>query len=236
MGPVHVHKAHARLQYQPSPGTPRTWRGTLTISRMNAWSSKVGTVCDKPTAGPTTMNVERLEAYSSNPARIAASMTWTWKHASMCVPIVFVQLNPPFRAQNVSFLGACRCQPCHKFHKKRGHSAEIKKQHENTTVLNKQNALSAYSNAGGIVNWHPLKLCCHKKKNINDRTPSWSAVPFLRLVLQNRYPSTLGNVYALWYHIRQTCPVKECWGSRNGAFFGTRRGRDAHPKETRAHV
>ena len=35
------------------------------------------------------------------------------------------------------------------------------------------------------------KFCCHFKKKINDLTPSWSAVPFLRLVAQERCPSTL---------------------------------------------
>ena len=44
---------------------------------------------------------------------------------------------------------------------------------------------------------------------------------FLRLVVQKRYPSKLHNFSSFSYHIGGTCPVvKDCWWSRNGAFFG----------------
>ena len=50
-------------------------------------------------------------------------------------------------------------------------------------------------------------------------TPSWSAVPFLRLVAQKRYPSKLCHFQCFSYHIGETCLVKEFSWSR--CFFGT---------------
>ena len=51
----------------------------------------------------------------------------------------FVHLNPPFRDPNFSFTGLFVANPATKFPKKReGHSAEMQKKHENTTVLKKQ--------------------------------------------------------------------------------------------------
>ena len=66
------------------------------------------------------------------------------------------------------------------------------------------------------------------EETIDDPTPSWSAIPFFRLVAQKRYPSKMCNFLFFSYHTGGTCPVKECSWSRNGAFYGTERGRDAH--------
>ena len=54
--------------------------------------------------------------------------------------------------------------------------------------------------------------------------------PFLRLVVQKRCPSKLGNFSPVSHHIVQTCPVKEIWWSRNGSIWVTKKkkGRDAH--------
>ena len=61
--------------------------------------------------------------------------------------LVLVQLNPPLRDQNFSFTGHFVANPATNFAKKRN---------KKTRHL--------HSNAGCIVNWHPLKLCCHLKK------------------------------------------------------------------------
>ena len=70
------------------------------------------------------------------------------------------------------------------------------------------------------------------EETIDDPTPSWREILFLRLVAQKRYPSNLLiSLFFFSYHIRGTCPVKECSWSRNGASFGAERGRDAHPQQ-----
>ena len=77
---------------------------------------------------------------------------------------------------------------------------------------------------------HPLKLCGHLKKTIDDQTPSWSAVLFfLRLVAQKRYPSKWRSCPCLFsYHIRGKCLVKEFSWSRNGAFYWDRKKAATH--------
>ena len=75
---------------------------------------------------------------------------------------IFVPLNRPFRDQNF-LLPGISLPTCRTFYKKEGHSAEMQKMKYNSVEV--QNALPAYSNAGGIVNWYPLKFCCHTKKH-----------------------------------------------------------------------
>ena len=62
----------------------------------------------------------------------------------------FVQLNPPFRDQNVSFTEHFVANPATMFTKKReGHSAEMQeKTQKYNRIESTKNALSAYSNAG----------------------------------------------------------------------------------------
>ena len=68
--------------------------------------------------------------------------------------------------------------------KREGQSAEIQILTRNTTVLNKQK--THHLRIQKLAEWSerdPLKLCCRLEKPIKDPTPSWSAVPFLRLVV-----------------------------------------------------
>ena len=123
--------------------------------------------------------------------------------------LVLVQLNPPLRDQNFSFTGHFVANPATNFAKKRN---------KKTRHLQ--------SNAGCIVNWHPPKLCCHlKKKDINHPTPQWSAVLLCVLSYKGdiRQNYVIANVFPC--HIGGTCPVKELWWSRNGAFLGTKKRR-----------
>ena len=85
--------------------------------------------------------------------------------------LFFDLLNPPFRDESFAFLGLFVANPATNFTKKTGGAfgRNAKTNTKIQSLLNKQkNALSAYSNAGRIVNWHPLKLCGHKKKTIDD--------------------------------------------------------------------
>ena len=93
-----------------------------------------------------------------------------------------------FLIKMCSFTGACCCQTCHKFQKQtRGALGPSAKNTKITTALKKtRNAPSAFSNAGGIVNWHPSEaVLLQRKKKVNDPTPSWSAVPCCGLSYQN---------------------------------------------------
>ena len=115
---------------------------------------------------------------------------------------------------------AFRCQPCHKFHKiiESNIQPKCKNKDENTKVLNKQKRTICMFKCWLNFQLASFKtLMSREKKPINGPTPSWSAVPFSRLVVQKRYPSKLGNFYVVSYHIGQTCSVKEFWCSRNGA-------------------
>ena len=90
------------------------------------------------------------------------------------------------------------------------------------SVEETKNAPSAYSNAGWIVNWHLLKLCCHlkKKKHQTIQRHRGARSLFLRVVVQKRYPSNLGNVHVFSRHIGDThVPLKNFGGHGNGAIF-----------------
>ena len=71
------------------------------------------------------------------------------------------------------------------------------------------------------LNWQvPSFEALQSLKNINDPTPSWNAVPFCVLTCKNnKRQHCVILMYLLLYHIGQTCPVKECWWSRDGALF-----------------
>ena len=122
-----------------------------------------------------------------------------------------------------SFTGPFVANPATNFAKKkktRGAFGRIAKkqqqQHENTTVK----PLSAYSKCWLICQMASFEALWSLEKTIDDPTPPWSAVPFLRLVAQKRYPSKLCNFLCSSYHIGETCLVKEYSWSRNGAFLG----------------
>ena len=124
-------------------------------------------------------------------------------------------LNPPSRDQNVSCTrhGVANLAP--NFAKKR----EMQKQNENTTMLNKQKralcALKCWLNCpiSGILRSSAVIFYAEKKKS------TIHVVQCLIGSIQKRYPSKLDNFYVLSYHIGQTCRVKICWWSWNGAFF-----------------
>ena len=125
---------------------------------------------------------------------------------------------------NFSFTGQFVVNLCHKFHKKTKGGIRPKcKKYENTTVFNKQKRTSCVFKC-----WLNCQLACFEallsleKKNIDDPTPPWSAVLFLRLVTHKRYTSKLRDVLCFFqYHFGGTCPVKEFSWSRNGAFWDT---------------
>ena len=94
--------------------------------------------------------------------------------------LFFVQLKPPCGDQFFPFTEHLVT----KFTKNERDIFDKKNTKIQQCCLNK-NAVSAYSNADWIVTWHPLNLCGPLKKNIDDPTSSWSAVPFWRVVAQN---------------------------------------------------
>ena len=102
--------------------------------------------------------------------------------------------NPIFLTKICSFIGHVVAKPATNFKNKREeHSAEVPKTRKYNSVEKKtRNAPSAFSNSGGIVNWHPLKLCCYNEK-IQRSNAIVERGPLLRLVVPKRYPSTLGN-------------------------------------------
>ena len=104
-----------------------------------------------------------------------------------------VQLKPPFRVSMFSFTGHCVGNPATNITKKtRGHSAEMRKAHENTTVLNKHKRTFTCWLICQVATFEALRLL-EKKKTWTIQRHRGAASLFLRLVVQKRYPSTLGN-------------------------------------------
>ena len=138
-----------------------------------------------------------------------------------------------FLTKMCSFTGHVVAKPATNFKNKREeHSAELqkKKKHENTTALKKtRNAPPAFSNAGGIVNWHPLKLCCYneKKSTIQRHRGVRSLVASCRT--KTIYVNF--GVISMFSRITsdKTCPIEEYSWSRNGFvfFFGVSQNKKA---------
>ena len=72
---------------------------------------------------------------------------------------------------------------------KRGTFGRNAKKHDNTTVLNKQKRTICVSKCWLNCQLASCEALRSLEKAIDDPTPSWSAVPPLRLVAQKRYPS-----------------------------------------------
>ena len=73
----------------------------------------------------------------------------------------------------------------------------------------------------GVVNWHPLKLCCHLKKKNNNIIKRCNAMVergslFCVLSHKNDIRPSCVISYVFSYHIGRTCPVEEGSWSRNG--------------------
>ena len=104
--------------------------------------------------------------------------------------------------------------------KREGHSSEMqKKEHEHTTVLNKQKRTICVFKCWLTCQLASFEALRSLEKTIDDPTPSWSAVLFCVLSHRNDIRQKKRNFLCVSCHIGGTCPVKEFSGSRNGAFF-----------------
>ena len=149
----------------------------------------------------------------------------------MCVHTLFVQLNPPFRDQHFSFTGHAIANPATNFTKQkstRGAFGGNEKNTKSTTVFNKQKRTICVFKCWLHCQLEPFEALLSLEKTNDDKNAIVERDPFLRLVAQKRYPSTLFNFLFFSYHIGRTCPVKEFSWLRNSTFFGTKKGRDAH--------
>ena len=106
--------------------------------------------------------------------------TYPLRDIGMCVPIFFVQLNPPFR-DHVFFSGHFVANPATNFHtkKREGIWPTCKKKHEHTTVLNKQIRTICVFKCWLDCLLASFEALLSLEKAIDEPTPSWSAVPFL---------------------------------------------------------
>ena len=113
------------------------------------------------------------------------------------------------------------------------------KKHEETTALKKKtrNAPSAFSNAGGIVKWHPLKLCCYNEKNstIQRHRGARSLVAACR----TKTISVNIGVISMFSRITSDKHVQlknvRCHGTVSFFLEPKQKGRDARSCGTRAH-
>ena len=149
-----------------------------------------------------------------------------WSHSGdVRLHRFFVQLNPPFRDQNFSSAVHFVVNPARNFTKTRGAFGRNAKKRKFNSVES-QSASKCQLNCQ-LASFEALRSL---EKTIDDPTPSWRAVPFLRFVAQNRYPSNCVISLSFSCHIGGTCRVNEFSWSRNGAFFGTeKKGRNEHP-------
>ena len=76
-----------------------------------------------------------------------------------------------------------------------------KQKHENTTVVLKQKRIICILECWLNCQLASFEALQSLEKTIDDPTPSWSAVPFLRLVAEKRYPSGFVISYVFSYHI-----------------------------------
>ena len=111
----------------------------------------------------------------------------------LCVPIVFLSKRTHLFVTKFFFHGAFRCQPCHTFHLPPHQKKRDTRKYNSVENISKKRTICVFRCWLNCQYRHPLKLCCHLKKTINHPTPSWSAVPYLRLIAQKRYPSKLRN-------------------------------------------
>ena len=136
----------------------------------------------------------------------------------MYVPIIQIQLNPPFRDHH--FLLRSMSLPIlpQISQKMRGTFGRNQKK-KNTTAYLRIQVLAELS-----IGMHPLKLYCHLKKKhrrsnaIVERGPFFCVLSYKNEIRQN---CVISLVFS--YHIGGTCPVKEISWSRNGACFGTKK-------------
>ena len=127
--------------------------------------------------------------------------------------------------------------------KREGHSDEMQKKNENTTVSNKQKKthylriqLLAELSSGIL-----LKLCCHLKKNSTIQRHRGARSIFCVLSHKNnvRQNCVFSRVFS--YHIGGTCPVKEFSWSE-GCIFGpkkmvaTRRGKNQSSEKSKTQL
>ena len=142
-------------------------------------------------------------------------------------PSFSVQLSPPVRDQHFSFSGHFVPNPATHFttqKNERGIRPKFKKTRK-STVLNKQKRTICVFKCWLNCQLASFEALLSLAKPINDPTQSWSVVPFFASCRTKRYPSKLGIYFVFSYHIGQTCPVKEFWWSRNGAFFENKKKR-----------
>ena len=153
------------------------------------------------------------------------------------VLIVFVSPPPlPLHlfVTQIFFHGACCCcQSCTHFAKKKtrgafGRNAK-KKNHESTTVLNKQKRTICVFKCWLICQLAPFEALrsLAKTSTIQRHGPFFASCR-----TKNNIRQTCLFSYIYPYHIGRTCPVKAFSWSRNGAFWGRMEGRDAHPQST----
>ena len=109
-------------------------------------------------------------------------------------------MNPPFRDQNVSL----RCIPLptqpHISQENERDFGQNAKKHENTNALNKQKRAISVCKCWLNCELVSFEAMVSLDKTINDPTPSGSAVLFLHIVIQKRYPSTVDNFYLFSCH------------------------------------
>ena len=98
----------------------------------------------------------------------------------MCVPIVFLSKRNHLFETNVFLLRGISLPTLPQISQTTRRSwAEMQKKTRKYNNVEKQKRTICVFKCW--LNWQLLKLCCHLKKTINDPTPSWSAVPFVRL-------------------------------------------------------